>query len=102
MPTYVYRASTPAQSDKQCDVCAAEFEYVQKMSDDALTVCPKCGRPVERVITAPNLNGVGMMMKKPSAERMAKAGFTQYKRQGKGYYEKSFGQGPGALHDRGD
>ncbi|HYF52489.1 MAG TPA: zinc ribbon domain-containing protein [Planctomycetota bacterium] len=95
MPTYVY---APKGEPRECDVCSGHFEYVQKMSDDALKSCPKCGKQVERVITAPNLNGVGMMAKKPSNDRMAAAGFTQYKKHGKGYYEKQFGQGPNTLH----
>ena len=97
MPTYVYRRSECDQSAAPCDLCSAEFEMVQRMSDPALAKCPRCGAAVERVIQAPCLNGVGLI-KKPSDERMAKAGFTQYRRCGKGYYEKSFGQGPAALH----
>ena len=96
MPTYVY---APKGAERTCDVCSGSFEYVQRMSDDALKACPKCGGAVERVITAPNLNGVGLMARKPTADRMAKAGFTQYKKHGKGYYEKQFGQGPSTLHD---
>ena len=99
MPTYVY--SAPAASGEPaikaaCEVCSVHFEIVQKMSDDALTHCPKCGGPVERIIMAPNLNGAGKY-KKPSDDRLAKAGFTQYKRSGKGHYEKSFGKGPTNL-----
>ena len=97
MPTYVYQPANTEAHKQACDACAAGFEIVQKMSDDSLTKCPQCGAPVERVITAPNLNGAGKY-KTPSDGRMANAGFTQYKRKGKGYYEKSFGQGPSALH----
>ena len=95
MPTYVY---APKGDPRKCDVCSGQFEYVQKMSDPELKACPKCGAEVERIITAPNLNGVGFMAKKPTNDRMAKAGFTQYKKHGKGYYEKQFGQGPSTLH----
>ena len=104
MPTYVYRAlrdgsaPDPAGENKRaCDVCAVEFEIVQKMADDALTACPQCGRAIERVIVAPNLNGAGKV-KTPSESTLSKSGFTQYKRKGKGYYEKSFGSGPSTLH----
>lgn len=93
MPTYVYTSKVKST----CDVCSENFEVVQRMSDEALTKCPTCGGKIERVIMAPNLNGAGAM-KKPTNDRMAKAGFTQYKRKGKGYYEKSFGQGPSDLH----
>ncbi len=43
MPTYQYR----------CTTCGNELEIVQKMSDDSLTLCPKCEKETfERVITA--------------------------------------------------
>jgi putative FmdB family regulatory protein len=98
MPTYVYGPKDGKSAGRSCDVCANQFEIAQRMSEDALEKCPKCGAEIERVITAPNLNGVGLMGRKPSDSRMSQAGFTQYKRQGKGYYEKSFGQGPSTLH----
>ena len=42
MPTYEYR----------CNNCGNELEIVQKMSDDSLTICPKCEKEsFERVIT---------------------------------------------------
>ena len=98
MPTYVYAAKLEKDENRNCDACSGQFELIQKMSDESLTKCPSCGGAVERVIMAPNLNGVGFMAKKPSTKRMEQAGFTQYKRHGKGYYEKQFGQGPSALH----
>lgn len=95
MPTYVYG---PTNGDKRtCDVCSGSFEIVQRMVEDALTKCPKCGAEVQRIIMAPNLSGAGAM-KKPTDANLARAGFTQYKKKGNGYYEKSFGSGPSALH----
>ena len=47
MPTYVYRKR---DGEKGCRHCAAQFEVVQMMADDALKTCPKCGGAVERVI----------------------------------------------------
>lgn len=35
MPIYEYR----------CEACGYEDEYLQKMSDAPLTVCPECGKP---------------------------------------------------------
>lgn len=40
MPTYDYK----------CENCG-RFEEVQKISEDPLTVCPKCGGKVERLIS---------------------------------------------------
>ena len=40
MPIYEY----------QCDDCGASFEVMQKMSDDPLTACEKCGGPLRKVL----------------------------------------------------
>lgn len=43
MPTYQYR----------CSSCGNELEVFQKMTDNALTTCPKCEKEtLERVISA--------------------------------------------------
>lgn len=39
MPNYVYRGTD----------CAHEFEVYQSFSDDPLTECTECGKPVRRV-----------------------------------------------------
>ncbi len=41
MPTYDYA----------CDSCGHRFEAVQKMSDEALTSCPECGKAIRRVLS---------------------------------------------------
>ncbi len=48
MPTYKYR----------CKECDHEFEVRQRMSDNPLTECPKCGGSVRRV-----LGSVGVVFK---------------------------------------
>jgi putative FmdB family regulatory protein len=40
MPTYEY----------ECEECGNVFDCFQKMSDDPLTECPKCGGSVRRLI----------------------------------------------------
>ncbi len=40
MPIYEY----------QCDECGATVEAFQKMSDDPLTVCERCGGPLHKVL----------------------------------------------------
>jgi putative FmdB family regulatory protein len=40
MPTYDYR----------CSRCGYSFEKSQKMSDEKLTVCPKCSGQLKRLI----------------------------------------------------
>jgi len=44
MPTYEYR----------CDKCSNEFEAIQKITDDPLMSCTKCGGHVQRLIGATN------------------------------------------------
>jgi len=43
MPLYEY----------QCKKCHHRFEKIQKFSDPLVKKCPKCGGPVEQVISAP-------------------------------------------------
>jgi putative FmdB family regulatory protein len=43
MPLYEY----------ECKECGRRTEKIQKFSDPELTVCPHCGGPLERTLTAP-------------------------------------------------
>jgi len=95
MPTYVYQV-VPDAGDG-CAHCRAAFEIVQRMSEEALTKCPQCGVQVERIIQRPMVSD-GVKLKGPSNSQLEKAGFTQFKRNGKGTYEKTFGSGPSHLH----
>lgn len=49
MPTYQY----------QCTSCSYEFEEFQKITDDPLETCPKCGGHVQRLISG----GAGLLFK---------------------------------------
>ena len=40
MPTYEY----------ECEKCKERFDMFQKMSDEPVTACPKCGGPVYRLL----------------------------------------------------
>ena len=44
VPTYLY----------ECENCG-RFEKLQKISDDALEECPKCGSEVKRIIGNPGI-----------------------------------------------
>lgn len=46
MPTYEYA----------CDSCGNDFDIFQKMSEDPLKICPKCGKVIHRVLSA----GIGI------------------------------------------
>jgi putative FmdB family regulatory protein len=43
MPLYEY----------ECQQCKRHTEKIQKFSDAEITICPHCGGPLERVISAP-------------------------------------------------
>ena len=102
MPTYVYTAALSEGEKRNCEMCSGQFEIVQRMADNALTQCPTCGGAVERVITPINISGHNRYNKKRSNKDLERAGFTQYKKKGKGYYEKQFGTGGPQTIRRGD
>lgn len=87
MPIYEYAAV-----DKGCAHCEGHFDVRQKLSDAELAVCPQCGAAVRRVLSAPNVAiGNAHVLKESN---VTKQGFTQYRRAGKGVYEKTAGKGP--------
>lgn len=93
MPIYEYAAVA-----KGCPHCAAHFDVLQKLADAPLTKCPECGADVQRVISAPNVAvGNSHVLTEGHAE---KRGFTQYRRSGKGVYEKAYGKGPRYISDK--
>ncbi len=49
MPLYEY----------QCDACAHRFEVIQKFSDAAIDVCPKCGGVVKKLLSSPAIQFKG-------------------------------------------
>jgi putative FmdB family regulatory protein len=92
MPTYVYEAA----DDRGCRYCHTGFERRQKIADEPLAVCPECGDPVRRVITAPSLMRSGADL---SDRNVEKHGFTRYEKVEKGVYEKTAGRGPGVIRN---
>ena len=92
MPIYEYQAS----GDKNCDHCRMPFDIMQKLSDDPLRFCPECHNPVGRKISRPNLASPAPSL---SPENIEKHGYTQFKKVGKGVYEKTAGKGPDYITD---
>lgn len=91
MPIYEYAPLEGAG----CAVCCNGFERMQRISDPTLDTCPACGTPVRRVIGAPQIvAGQGHVLRE---NHIAKHGFTQYRRIGKGLYEKTAGKGPDTI-----
>ena len=69
---------------------------MRKISEPTLLVRPQCGVEVERIISAPNLAKSGPSLNPANLE---KQGFTQYRKSGKGVYEKTAGKGPNVITD---
>ncbi|MGB8636444.1 MAG: zinc ribbon domain-containing protein [Rhodanobacteraceae bacterium] len=94
MPIYEYAPTT----ERHCSHCSEGFDCLQKLRDASLTQCPQCGAPVERRLSAPNMAIGGEHLLQES--HLEKHGFTQYKRIGKGQYEKTAGKGPSHISDK--
>lgn len=90
MPLYVYQVIEPDGTEGEV------FEVIQRMSDPPLETHPESGKPVRRLLAAPNAVtrfGAGNL----SSDRLGKLGFTQYKKAGGGRYEKTAGSGPDVI-----
>jgi putative FmdB family regulatory protein len=75
MPLYEY----------ECKQCHRHTEKIQKFSDAEITICPHCGGPLERVISAPAIafkgggwfkDGYGNAKPSPASESKGDAGST--------------------------
>jgi len=78
-----------------CDFCRDGFDLLQRLADPALSACPECGTPIHRIISAPQV--ISGQAHRTSESHAGKHGFTQYKRAGKGVYEKTVGKGPAYI-----
>lgn len=90
MPIYEYAPDAGA-----CAQCSGRFERLERLSDAPLTQCPACGQPCHRVPSAPSLGQGGAHRLNES--HLGRHGFTQYRKVGKGQYEKTVGNGPDTL-----
>lgn len=91
MPIYEYATSQPPG----CALCCYGFDRLQRLSDPRLTQCPSCGGAIQRVFGATQV--VGGQAHVLREGHIAKHGFTQYRRVGKGKYEKTAGNGPDTI-----
>ena len=91
MPFYEYiHAEGPG-----CAHCRGRFTVLQRLSEPPLETCPECGSSIRRLISPPTVvSGKAHQLKESNIE---KHGFTQYKKIGKGVYEKTAGRGPGII-----
>jgi len=93
MPLYVYAVIEPDDSDGET------FEVLQDINEPALMVHPETGRPVRRVISAPNVKVNRSGLRKPdlSPKNLERLGLTQYRKSASGKYEKTAGAGPDSI-----
>ncbi|MBM4148493.1 MAG: zinc ribbon domain-containing protein [Lentisphaerae bacterium] len=83
MPIYEFEAASATSS---CAKCRSGFELLMRMSDPPVTLCPECGAPVRKKISAPAVGGSASGFD----ERAKNAGFHKLKRLGKGEYERQY------------
>lgn len=83
MPIYEYTAADPEEA---CEYCRKVFEHLAAVHQEPLKSCPKCGAPVQRLISAPRVGGSKSMFD----DRAKSAGFHKLKKIGKGEYEKQY------------
>ena len=88
MPTYVYQKK---DGEKGCDVCTDGFETTQTMSEDPLAKCPKCGAPIERIITSVNIGKSNKALL--SDKNLKRHGFTKLVNEGGGHFRETTGEG---------
>jgi putative FmdB family regulatory protein len=90
MPIYTYRST-----ETGCDHCREGFDLLQRLSDAELSLCPHCSQPVRKQLSAPSLaiGGAHLLNEKKIGDK----GFTQYRKIGKGVYEKTAGKGPNII-----
>lgn len=85
MPIYTYRAVSP---DKSCDKCKTEFEVIQSIRDDAMKLCPDCGNPIVRLITAVKSKRDDSTKTILSDDNLKKHGFKKLVNVGDGKYDE--------------
>lgn len=84
MPIYEYECSEPS------DACDGHFEVFQPMAEDPLEMCPTCNKPCKRIISSSisTTKGTGDILQDKNLKR---TGFSMYKNQGDGRYERVAG-----------
>jgi predicted nucleic acid-binding Zn ribbon protein len=97
MPMYVYQVIEADGSEGEI------FEVLQGMNEKPLTHHPETGQPVRRLLGLPNVAGKmseSAIKSNLSSSNLERHGFTQYKKSGKGTYEKTAGKGPNVISDK--
>jgi len=80
MPLYEYELC-----EGECKICGGRFVLNRPLTAPPLTRCPLCKKPVRKLIS---LFSTPTKLKPLSITDAKKAGFTVFKRIGKGEYER--------------
>ena len=91
MPIYEY--ALLEGEEHSCEYCQHGFEIIQKISDKALTSCPKCEAACGKILSGFSVAGQTDSNLLNDSNLAAK-GFTKYKKVAQGTYEKTTGKGP--------
>lgn len=83
MPIYRYKAK---DEGKGCDYCREGFELLQRVADESLENCPKCGIIIRKVISDFILGFSKSALDRKAQEK----GFHKLKKVDKGKYEKLY------------
>ena len=86
MPTYEYQAVDTVSA---CAKCRERFEVRQSMRDDALTACPSCGRPVQRMVSLCGVSTTQTTNSMLSDKNLKAKGFTKLVNEGGGKFRKT-------------
>lgn len=88
MPIYTYQLINDDGTEGET------FEVLRKMSDPPLKKHPETGQGVKRIFTAPHIAGSSNEIHNRTRlddKNLEKHGFTAYRRNGKGHYERTAG-----------
>lgn len=84
MPLYDY-----APKSGRCAKCRGRFEVVQKLTEPKLKKCPRCGKAVERLVSAAAVHG---KYSTKSDSKLKDLGLTKYVKTSDGSYERTVGR----------
>lgn len=88
MPVYTYQVINDDGTDGEM------FDVIRKMSDPPLEKHPDTGQNVKRIFTSPHIAGVtneAHSKNRLSDKNLEKLGFTTYRKNGKGHYDRTTG-----------
>lgn len=90
MPLYTYEIINEDGSGGET------FDVLRKMTDPPLETHPETGQPVKRIYTPVHIAGLTSSLHSKTLlndKNLEKNGFTAYRKNGKGHYERTAGSG---------